>query len=114
MARAFYPTESFTHGATPPRGVARGPEFQVNTPATRNLSNPSVTADADGDVVVAWQGYSSLAEGIYARRFNAAGLAGDAELRVNTFPNSYVANASVAADAGGNFVVAWLSNNQDG
>ncbi|MEX2114324.1 MAG: hypothetical protein WD845_14115 [Pirellulales bacterium] len=96
-------------------GVAQGSEFQVNTYTTNNQWLPSVAMDADGDFVVAWQSQSQDGSGygIYAQRYNAAGLAQGSEFRVNTYTTSNQQDAKVAMDADGDFVVAWRSY-QDG
>ena len=70
---------------------------------------PSVAADADGDFVVAWQSYGQDGAdyGVFARRFSSAGAALASEFQVNTYTTSHQRNPSVAADADGDFVVAW-------
>ncbi|MFN9975695.1 MAG: flagellar hook associated protein, partial [Phycisphaerae bacterium] len=72
--------------------------------------------DANGDFVVAWQ--SSLqdgsGEGIYARRYNAAGVSQSGEIPVNTTTLNNQETASVAMDADGDFVVTWQSPDQNG
>jgi hypothetical protein len=65
--------------------------------------------DADGDFVIAYQ-----RGGIYARRYNSAGVAQGAEFRVNTYTTSSVQLASAAMDAEGSFIVVWTSSGQDG
>ena len=46
-------------------------------------------------------------EGVYARRFDAAGTALTGEIRVNTLTNGDQRFAAVVSDAAGNFVVTW-------
>ena len=72
--------------------------------------------DADGDFVVAWQsaGQDGCSYGVYAQRFNAAGVAQGSEFQVNTYTTDNQAASSVAMDADGDFVVAWTSYGQDG
>ncbi|MDH3792283.1 MAG: FG-GAP-like repeat-containing protein, partial [Rhodospirillales bacterium] len=95
-------------------GVAQGPEFQVNTFTTGTQWFPAVAMDADGDFVVAWEGYGSgEANGIFAQRYDAAGAAQGPEFQVNTFTAFDQAFPAVAMDADGDFVVAWQSP-QDG
>ena len=93
-----------------------GNEFHVNTFTSFGQSLPSVAADADGDFVVTWEsltqdGYSF---GVFARRFSSAGAPLATEFQVNTFTNAGQRFPSVAADADGDFVVAWHSAGQDG
>lgn len=72
--------------------------------------------DADGDFVIAW--YSLLQDGsfhgIYAQRYNAAGVAQGPEFRVNSYTTSFQIAPAVAMDADGDFVIAWMSTSQDG
>ncbi|MFN9971939.1 MAG: hypothetical protein ACK58T_18820, partial [Phycisphaerae bacterium] len=72
--------------------------------------------DADGDFVVAWQSYGQdgSASGVYARRYNTAGIAQGPEFLVNTFTTDAQFSPSVAMDADGDFVVSWTSYAQDG
>ncbi len=88
-----------------------GSEFQVNTYTTGNQGDPSVAMDSEGDFVVAWQGFGNNGSryGIYARLYNAAGVAQEAsQFLVNTFTTSGNQTApAVAMDSAGDFVVAW-------
>jgi len=97
-------------------GVAQGVEFQVNTTTLNSQSDAAVAMDADGDFVVVWRSINQdgSGQGIYAQRYNAAGVAQGVEFRVNTYTNSHQRNPSVAMDAEGDFVVTWMSNGQDG
>jgi len=93
-----------------------GSETRVNTYTTGNQTAQSVATDAAGDFVVAWQSFGQDGSnyGIYARRYNAAGVAQGAEFKVNTYTTGTQRNSSVAMDAAGNFVIAWESDVQDG
>jgi hypothetical protein len=97
-------------------GVAQGSEFRVNSYTTANQQRPSVALDADGDFVVAWQsfGQDGSSDGIYAQRYNAVGVAQGSEFRVNSYTNDVQGSPTVALDADGDFVIAWLSVGQDG
>jgi hypothetical protein len=102
-------------------GVAQGDEFRVNTYTTDYQNAPSVAMDADGDFVVAWNSYGQdlggggkYAGGAYAQRYNAAGVPQGGEFRVNTFTIDHQGDTSVAMSPSGNFVISWLSYNQDG
>jgi hypothetical protein len=66
--------------------------------------------------VVTWSSNNQdgLLGGAFAQRFSSAGLAVGAEFQVNTFTASTQDSPKVAADADGDFVVTWWSNNQDG
>lgn len=95
--------------------VPIGPEFRVNTYTTLSQDNSSVAADADGDSVVVWQseGQDGQARGIYAQRYDAAGVKQGTEFKVNTHTSDVQRNPVVAMDSDGDFVVAWESVNQD-
>ena len=58
-------------------GVAQGSEFRVNSTTANPQSNPAVAMDANGNFVVAWTsvGQDGSGDGVYAQRFNAAGVA---------------------------------------
>ena len=73
--------------------------------------------DADGDFVISWSSGDNQdgdSWGIYAQRFNAAGVAQGVEILVNTTTTDEQHYSSVGMDAAGNFVVTWSSKNQDG
>ncbi len=97
-------------------GAALAAEFQVNVYTTGLQGLPSIASDSDGDFIVAWTdgGFDGSGNGIFARRFNSAGIALGLETQINSF---FLENQSAAAvdiaDSGG-FVVAWQSNAQDG
>jgi hypothetical protein len=92
-------------------GARVGNEFQVNTITNGLLTNPVVATDAQGDFVVAWLGANNT--GIYARRYNASGVAQGGVFRVDPSGNlNSQAGPSVAMDAQGDFVVTWLSRNE--
>ncbi len=97
-------------------GVAQGAPFQVNTYTPNYQERPSIDLDSDGDFVIAWQ--SSLQDGssfgIFARRFSSSGAPLTAELPVNSTTADVQLTPAVAADADGDFVVAWESHLQDG
>ncbi|MGB5676410.1 MAG: DUF2341 domain-containing protein, partial [Gammaproteobacteria bacterium] len=96
-------------------GTPQGTEFLVNTVTTDNQSSPSVAMDAAGNFVVAWQ--SNLQDGdnygIYAQRFNAAGVAQGSEFPVNTTTADYQGSPGIAMAEGGDFVIIWASAAQD-
>ncbi|PHM10790.1 cadherin-like domain-containing protein, partial [Nostoc sp. 'Peltigera malacea cyanobiont' DB3992] len=89
-------------------------EFQVNTTTIGNQSNSTVAIDTDGDFVISWQSDSQDGTDIYARRYNNLGVAQGGEFKVNTYTTSDQANPTVAMNAGGDFVVSWQSDGQDG
>jgi hypothetical protein len=91
-------------------GVAQGNEFIINSAPVLTRSLSSVAMDDAGDFVVAWQilNLDAIAtQGIYAQRYNSAGVAQGATFPVNTTTAGDQANAAVAMSATGNFVVTW-------
>jgi len=97
-------------------GVPQGAEFCV-APGN-DTQPPAVAADAAGNYIVAWQksGSDPSQDGIFARRYSAAGLPLGAEFRANTFKGTdwTGGDVTVAAAPGGDFIVSWVSLYQDG
>ncbi|REK09040.1 MAG: hypothetical protein DWQ37_19470 [Planctomycetota bacterium] len=97
-------------------GAPQGAEFQVNTTTAGNQFGRTVAMDDDGDFVVAWtsDGQDGDDYGVYAQRFNAAGVPQGGEILVNSYTTGRQMAPDVAIDADGDFVVAWMSEFQDG
>ncbi|MBM4088260.1 MAG: hypothetical protein FJ276_02340 [Planctomycetes bacterium] len=93
-----------------------GPEFQVNTFASGDQTASSVGMDADGDFVVSWhsQGQDGDGNGIYAKRFSAAGIPRTDEFRVHTRTVGDQQSPDVAVAPTGAFVITWTGADQDG
>jgi len=100
-------------GAT---GVPQGGEFQVNSYTTGSQARPKVASDANGNFVVVWasDGQDASGYGVFAQRFDAAGVPQGGEFRANTQVAGNQLKPGVASDAIGNFVVVWASDGQDG
>ena len=102
-------------------GMPFAEEFQVNsyTPSAQIL--PSIALDDDGDFVVAWMSAHQDGESgnlfftfsIFARRFSSTGIPLAVEFQVNSYTIGRQSFPSVAADADGDFVIAWESQGQD-
>jgi hypothetical protein len=97
-------------------GVPVGVEFQVNTYTMNSQTEPAVAMDSGGSFVVAWQSATQDGDldGIFGRRYDAAGMPRSGGFRVNTYTTDAQDEVAVASDAQGNFVVVWSSNTQDG
>jgi hypothetical protein len=97
-------------------GVPLGGEFQVNTWTTGRQTDASVAADAAGNFIVAWssQGQDGSSYGVFARRYNSAGVPQGAEFQLNTYTTDTQSLPTVAADPSGDFVVVWQSDSEDG
>ena len=76
----------------------------------------NVAIDKSGNFVATWA--SNLQDGsgwgIFAQRYNAAGVAQGSEFRVNTTTAGDQTDPSIAMDHNGNFVITWTSAAQDG
>jgi hypothetical protein len=78
------------------------------------MTAPAVAMDAAGDYLVAWEqqsGILDVKEAVYARRFIAASASLGSPIQVGT-PQNPLQPVAVAADAAGDFVVAWRPTDQ--
>ena len=108
---------AFMPSVTPLRGAAQGSEFRVNTYTTGNQVGPAVAMDSAGDFVVAWQSYGEDGSGygIYAQRYNSAGVGpGERVPGQHLHDRKSRVSPTVAMDSAGDFVVAWESHGEDG
>ena len=97
-------------------GAKLGGEFLVNTSTSDDQMEPAVAVDPVGNFVVTWAsfGQDGSGWGVYARRFNAAGTALDANaFRVNQTTLNWQYQPDVSMDNSGNFVVTWAADAQD-
>ncbi len=94
-------------------GSRVGGQFQVNTYTTGNQDGGRVTMDADGDFVVVWDGpgggTDTTPNGIHGQHFASDGSRVGGEFQANTYTTNSQYTPSVAMDADGDFVVAWVS-----
>jgi hypothetical protein len=94
-------------------GAALSGELAVNLPQTGAHAHPRIAADPSGNFVVAWESTSGAGSAVVTRRFNAAGTALMASpLAVDAAPTGAQRNPAVAADAAGEWAVAWDSPGQ--
>ena len=86
-------------------------DVQVNTYTTSDQLFPSVAMDADGNFVVAWEGFlqDGDSNGVFAQQYQADGTPMGSEIQVNTYTTSRQQAPSVAMADDGDFVVAWES-----
>jgi Ca2+-binding RTX toxin-like protein len=91
--------------------VAIGGEEVLNTYLPSSQSRVSVTTLADGSYAAVWVslGQDGSGGGIYSRLYSQAGAPAGPETRVNTTTFGGQDLPSVAALAGGGYVVAWTS-----
>jgi hypothetical protein len=97
-------------------GAGLGSEFQVNTYTGGSEFSPAFAMENNGDFVVAWHGngHDASGNGIFARRFNAAGVGLANEFQVNVLTANSQEDPAVGMDGDGDFVIAWESYLQDG
>jgi hypothetical protein len=89
-------------------GAALGEEFPIDPASGFPFSNPaSVAASADGGFTVTWSGADASGFGILGRRYDSGGMPLDDEFPINSLAAGNQLNPSVAATAGGGFVVVW-------
>ena len=99
-------------GVSTRSATAIGDEFQVNSYTSGAQDLPSVSVATNGSFVIAWVGYGGQDgsdNGIFARRFNAAGVAEATEFQVNSYTQGPQLTVSLAVEGNGDFVVAWTS-----
>lgn len=78
---------------------------------------PDIAMNANGDFVIAWSRLDATDPteyDVFAKRFNASGVAQGGPIHVNVRTTFWQYQPSVAIDEAGNFVVAWRSQQQDG
>ncbi len=89
------------------------PEQIISQVAIGSDTLPSLTALADGSFLVTWaRSHADQQSGIYARHLNADGTALGSEFRLST--NISAIEPSIDALASGEFVAAWLVEDQGG
>ena len=93
-----------------------GGEFLVNTETAGAQDVPEVAMDANGNFVVVWRssGQDGSSYGVYAQRYDSAGVAQGGEFLVNETTTDAQSMPDIAMDDAGNFTIAWHSNLQDG
>jgi hypothetical protein len=103
-----------------PNGLPIGSEFQVNTYVTGQQSDARVAPDGFGGFVVAWASMDVGApqdgsdSGIFGQRYDSAGARAGGEFQISSYTTDYQGEPAIAVGPGGNFVVTWISNGQDG
>ncbi len=87
-----------------------GPRILVNETTEGDQSQPAVAMADDGSFVVTWQGPDDSGLGAYGRRYDANGeaLGGEFQLNQQTALDQF--STTVAMNATGQFVAAWVSD----
>jgi hypothetical protein len=90
-------------------------DIRVNTYLVDQQIDPVVDALPDGGAVIVWASYGQDGSlwGVYARKLTSAGVgATTKEFLVNQYTTYNQRNPSVTALANGNYVIAWVSEQQ--
>ena len=100
-------------------GITQGGPFIINSNTAGYHTHPSVAMDALGDFAVTWETYATYSENssnvsVYARRFNAEGVAEGVDFQVPSTFKTLSNRPSVAMDSAGDFIVAWGAYPSDG
>ncbi|MEM8931198.1 MAG: hypothetical protein AAGE94_08480 [Acidobacteriota bacterium] len=96
-------------------GQPVGGEFPVNTTTTANQWDPAVAVREDGSFVITWASFLQDGDGygVFARRFDAAGMAVGGEIAVNSHTPADQDFPDIAAGPDGGFLIVWESAGQD-
>ncbi len=92
--------------------AVQGAELSVGTFEKGVQRDSKVAVDANGNYVVVWTSptQDQSGDGIYARRYNAAGVAIGNEFLINQTTTGGQSLPSIAMNASGRFVVVWSGN----
>ena len=89
-------------------GSAVGGAVTVNSTGLFDQTHPSIAVDGQGNFIVAWEGNGpGDASGVFAQKFNAAGVAVGGEFRLNQGTGGTQAQVSLAMLDLDNFVGVW-------
>ena len=98
-------------------GTPAGAMVQANTSSGGYKYEASLAALSDGGFVVGWEADSGDYDlnGLFGRRYNAAGVAQDAnEFEINQHRRGDQHSSALAGVANGNFAAAWVDATSDG
>ncbi|GKS68322.1 hypothetical protein W03_03260 [Nitrosomonas sp. PY1] len=95
-------------------GVAQGGEFLINAVASDTDRHASISMNDSGHFVVTWNRQINTDSDIQAQQFNSSGVAQGSVISVTNTTSYWQDLPNVSMDAGGNFVVSWESDSQDG
>jgi hypothetical protein len=99
-------------------GGTAGGEFSAQTDGSYFTNGGvAVGSDSAGNFVVVWSDYGVPGEdklGLFGQRYAPSGAEIGGAFRVNTYTTGDQSGARVAMNATGDFVVVWISRNEDG
>ena len=95
-------------------GLPLGLEHTVNSYTSDDQTHPAIAFDGGGNYIVAWQSRGSFggdtdSYSIQAQRYFSNGATRGAQFQVNNYTTRDQLVPGVAADAAGDFVIAWQS-----
>ena len=98
------------------QGNFLGDPQRVNRHTPGNQTDADVATLANGESLVVWTslGQDGSGEGVYGQRFTSLGVRNGAAFLINQTTARNQSKASVAALAGGRFVVGWISESVNG
>src|SRR5688572_27635686 len=92
-------------------GAAHGGEFRVSAVTVGVQAYPVAAMDAGGNLIITWSGAGlGDVDGVFAQRYDAAGLPLGSAFRVNAHTIDSQHGPSVAVDDDGDFVVTWQNS----
>lgn len=99
-----------------PNGAATTKPYVVNSCTQGNQGHPEVATNGDGEYVIVWdsQNQDGSCYGVFAQRCARGGARVGPECSLNTFVAGRQWYPDVAMAADGVYVVAWISEDQDG
>jgi len=97
-------------------GARVGTEFRVNTTVANNQWQPAIAPIADSGAIIVWTSrlQDGSGNGVYAKRYSAAGAVLDAEFRFNTTTLKDQWQPAIAVQSATAFLGVWVSRDQDG
>ena len=92
-----------------------GDNFVIND-YTNDTFFTSIASNDTGEFVASWDGFNAAGTNVevYGRRYDSAGVPLGGSFQVNSYTTHRQRWSSIALDAAGNFVVVWMSLQQDG
>jgi hypothetical protein len=93
----------------------RGEEFRVSSFTEDSQAHPAIACAESGFVAI-WQSAEQDGDGygIFARRWDSAGAPLGSEFQVNTATIGDQQLPAIAVNSGGDFLIVWQSDDQDG
>jgi hypothetical protein len=98
------------------KGEPLGLEFQVNSYTTDEQDSPAIIIDKAGNFIISWSSkrQDGSKNGVFAQRFDKTGKPLGTEFQVNTYTLDHQMFPDMAMDSRGNFIITWVSLDQDG